>query len=832
MTVEIDTNQTGATQINTNRRDRARQVARKVVRNARDKNRWRKIVKVRLWMPVALQVLMIVALLWYTDTRFPGFINRDNITTIVLLAMPLALAAIAQTHAILVGYLDLSVGAMISFGVVVGSFLIGGKASTWEILVGVAAVLACGFGLGLVNAVLIRGVKIPSLIATLATLSILDGISLTLRPTAQGVISDDLVSVLRKSVGPVPIAFIVIVVGAGLLDVWLHASGSGLAVRAVGFDERSAKRGGISTNWIRVRALVISAVLGAVASLFVMARSPIGNAQIGSSFALNSITAAVLGGAALSGGRATFVGSTVAAVLLALITTALPFLELSPTDGSMIVGLLVLAGIILFQVGDLKELVKRNFRRARRLRVGSRVAESVTVPNFYTEGNDFSVVPTGRKLLKNGIVLSLDPQIGEINGCDVLIDGQRIVAVGRGLEAEGAEVIDASGMIVMPGFVDSHRHIWEGILRNIGTDVPLEGRSSYISYVLHKLAPAFRPEDAYMGNLLSALGAIDTGITTLLDWSHIQSSPAHTDAAVQALEDSGLRAVFAYGFPWWGKWEERQPSWFVRAATEHFSTQDQLLTLALAAPGPEFTEFEVTRDHWKLARQAGARISTHVGVGSYGLESKFEQFGRAGLLGPDTTYIHCTTLNDTEVQMIVDTGGTVSLATPVEMMMGHGMPPIQKFLDRGLKPSLSVDVETNVPSDMFNQMRSVLALQRSLAAGQGKAPITARDVLEYATIEGARANGLDAKVGSLTPGKQADIIMLRTNRMNVTPLNDPATAVVTSMDTGNVDTVMIAGRVMKRAGKLLHVDWPAVHRLASDSRDFVIATSGYKLPKI
>ena len=136
-------------------------------------------------------------------------------------------------------------------------------------------------------------------------------------------------------------------------------------------------------------------------------------------------------------------------------------------------------------------------------------------------------------------------------------------------------MIDAEGMIVMPGFVDSHRHIWEGLLRNIGTDVPLEGRTSYISFVLHKLAPAFRPEDAYVGNLVSALGAIDAGITTLLDWSHIQGSPAHTDAVIQALNDSGLRAVFAYGFPWWGKWEERQPSWFVRAATEHFSTKDQ-----------------------------------------------------------------------------------------------------------------------------------------------------------------------------------------------------------------------------------------------------------------
>ncbi|HZD22798.1 MAG TPA: amidohydrolase family protein, partial [Acidimicrobiia bacterium] len=266
--------------------------------------------------------------------------------------------------------------------------------------------------------------------------------------------------------------------------------------------------------------------------------------------------------------------------------------------------------------------------------------------------------------------------------------------------------------------------------------------------------------------------------------------------------------------------------------TEHFSTKDQMLTLALAAPGPEFTDFEVSRDHWKLAREADARISTHVGVGSYGLDSKLQEMGEAGLLGADTTYIHCTTLNDTEIQMIVDTGGTVSLASPVEMMMGHGMPPIQKFLDRGLYPSLSVDVETNVPGDMFNQMRSVLNLQRIQAATQHKTPITTRQVLSSATIEGARANGLDHKTGSLTPGKQADVIMLRTDRLNVTPLNDPATAVVTGMDTGNVDTVIIAGRVMKRDGRLLHVDWPAVKHAVESSRDHVIEKSGFKLPKI
>jgi 5-methylthioadenosine/S-adenosylhomocysteine deaminase len=812
--------------------DAARRAVRKVIRDARDRNKWRKIVRFRLWMPVALQILLVATLLWYTNSRFPGFVNATNVSQILILALPLIVAAIAQTHALLVGYLDLSVGGMIGLGVVIASFLIGAESSGVQIVLGIAVILLCGAALGLVNAGLIRGLKIPSIIATLATLSILDGIALTMRPTAQGVINAGFVSALTTTIGPIPVAFIVIVAAAALADVWLHASGSGLQLRAVGFDERSAKRGGVRTNWIRVRALLLSAVLAAVAAFFVMARSPIGNATVGSTFALNSITAAVLGGASLAGGRATFIGSTVAAILLALIITVLPYLGLSPDDGPMIIGVLVLIGIVLFQLGDIKELVKRNYKRARRLVLGSRPPKAAELPVFYPPGTDFGVVPSGRTLIRGGTVLSLDPELGDLPTGDVLIEGDRILAVGPDLANGEVELIDASGMIVMPGFVDSHRHIWEGLLRNIGTDVPLEGRTSYISFVLHKLAPAFRPEDAYVGNLVSALGAIDAGITTLLDWSHIQDSPAHTDAVIQALNDSGLRAVFAYGFPWWGKWEERQPSWFVRAATEYFSSKDQKLTLALAAPGPEFTDFEVTRDHWKLARETDARITTHVGVGSYGQDGKVQEFGEAGLLGPDTTYIHCTTLNDTEIQMIVDTGGTVSLASPVEMMMGHGMPPIQKFLDRGLRPSLSVDVETNVPADMFNQMRSVLGLQRAIASAEGKTAVSPREVLAYATVEGARANGLDSKVGTLTPGKQADLIMLRTDRMNVTPLNDPATAVVAGMDTGNVDTVLIAGRLMKRHGELLHVDWPAVRRKAAESRDFVVNKSGFKLPGI
>lgn len=444
-----------------------------------------------------------------------------------------------------------------------------------------------------------------------------------------------------------------------------------------------------------------------------------------------------------------------------------------------------------------------------------------------------------RTLLKGGCVLSLDPTIGNFRQGDVLIEGSKIAAVGPTLQAANADVIDATNTIVMPGFIDTHRHMWEGILRNIGVDVPLEGDVSYLAFVLNTLAPAYRPDDVYIGNLVSALGAIDAGITTILDWSHIQASPEHTDAAIKALQESGIRAVFAYGPVWYEAPNPEHPDWFRRAARQYFSSKDQLLTLALAAFGPEFNTVEGNRADWRLAREVDARITCHVGVGTFGKHGKVAEVGKTGLYGPDTTFIHCTTLSDAEVQLIVDTGATVSLTCPVEMMMGHGMPPTQRFLDRGLRPSLSVDVETNVPNDMFTQMRSVISLQHALIfdqklQGRENLPefLTSRDVLEFATIEGARANGLDRKVGRLTPGMEADVIMLRTDRVNVLPVNDPIGAVVWGMDTSNVDSVFIAGQPKKRNGQLVGVDLARIARLATESRDYVVAKSGFNLPEI
>jgi cytosine/adenosine deaminase-related metal-dependent hydrolase/ribose/xylose/arabinose/galactoside ABC-type transport system permease subunit len=822
----------------------ARRKIKNAIRDVRNGSMlWQKIkhlFRVRAWTSVALQIVLILIVGQYTASRSPAFLSEFNLNSLLLATLPLALVTMAQMNALLAGYLDISVGSIMTMGVIIASFIVTQDAPPSSALLGGFAVLGMGVLVGLFNATLVRWVKLPSIIATLATLSILDGIALSLRPIAAGLINFDVLDRLTTSLGFVPIAFIIMVMAAIVWDALLYATPAGLALRAIGYDAQAARRIGAATTLHRVGALVMSGLMAALASFFLAAQVGVGDPRAGSSYALTSLAAAVLGGASLMGGRATFIGATVSSLFLTLIINILPLLGLSNVVGQITIGILLLLGLAFYQINDLKELTKLNFKRVQRLVRGSRLSQLRDLPKVYV--GDASAPADAKKqiLLKGGTVLTMDPALGNFRNADVLIEGTKIAAVGPNLAAAGgAEVIDASNMIVMPGFVDTHRHIWEGLLRNVGADTPLEGREGYIRFVLGKFAPSFRPQDAYVGNLVSALGALDAGITTLLDWSHIQGSPEHTDAVIKALQDSGMRAVFAYGFPWWGDWNDRQPSWFVRAAKEYFSSKDQLLTYALAAPGPEFVDFEIARDHWKLAREVDARITTHVGVGSYGQEGKVQEMGEAGLLRGDTTYIHCTTLNETEIQMIVDTGGTVSLAAPVEMMMGHGMPPIQKFLDRGLNPSLSVDVETNVPGDMFTQMRSVMSLQHALAyegqlAGDKNMPepIKTREVLAYATIEGARANGLAHKTGSLSPGKDADVILLRTDRPNVFPVNDPIGAVVWSMDTGNVDSVFVAGKPMKQNGKLLHVDWSAVKRAVAESRDYVLKKSGFKLPDI
>jgi cytosine/adenosine deaminase-related metal-dependent hydrolase len=441
---------------------------------------------------------------------------------------------------------------------------------------------------------------------------------------------------------------------------------------------------------------------------------------------------------------------------------------------------------------------------------------------------------TGRPILiKDGCVLSLDPATGDFEKADILIEGKKIVAVKPNISAPNATVIDASKCVVMPGFVDTHRHMWEGFLRN---SLPDGSLMDYIALIQKKFGANYQPEDCYIANLLSTLGCIDVGVTTVLDWSHIQNSPEHTDACIKGLQESGVRSVFAFGYPQTasGNWKDapkqKYPGDIARLRKQYFNSDDQLLTLALASPGGAPADIVQI---WKAARDVGARITIHVGVGEFGKSAFLEKVHAIEPLKSDTTYVHACTLNDTEWKLIRDSGGTISMAGYVEKLMGHGNPPIQKMLDLGMRPSLSVDVETSVPNDFFNQMRSVFTQQKNEVwerrlAGDKNAPkfLTVRDVLEFATAEGARANGLDKKVGSLTPGKEADIILLRHDMLNVMPMNNAVGAVVTSMGPQNVDTVLIAGKVMKRNGKLVGVDFNRLARLGEQSRARVYKAAG------
>ncbi len=434
--------------------------------------------------------------------------------------------------------------------------------------------------------------------------------------------------------------------------------------------------------------------------------------------------------------------------------------------------------------------------------------------------------PSGRTLLKGGTVVSVDRTIGDLPRGDVLIDGARIAAVAPNLAADGAQVIDASDMIVMPGFIDSHRHMWEGAIRNLIPDATLR---DYLGLILGKYGPNYRPDDVYIGNLVSALSALDGGVTTVVDWSHIQNSPAHTDAAIRALQESGMRAMFAYGFPllagkpWWADTSSHQyPQDIGRLRKQYFSSDDQLLTLALAATAG-FGNMEIAAKEWGAAREVGARVTVHASG-----KDQLVKLSKAIKLGPDTTYVHCGGYGADDWKLMAESGGSYSVSPGTEMLMDIIMPPLQGALDAGIRPTISIDAETNVPTTMFAQMQLCLAAQRVAltqrkALGEKDLPkmISARDVIEFATIEGAKACGLDSKTGSLTPGKQADILLLRKNAINVLPVNDPLAAITLGMDGSNVDSVFVAGIAKKRDGRLVGVDLKRIADLAGKSRDYL-----------
>jgi len=440
----------------------------------------------------------------------------------------------------------------------------------------------------------------------------------------------------------------------------------------------------------------------------------------------------------------------------------------------------------------------------------------------------FSTLPAvdqkHRILLKGGTIISMDAKVGDLAKGDLLIEGSRIAAIGPNLSVSGAQEIDATNAIIIPGLVDCHRHSWEAQLRRINPNSPTLADYSNATHL--SFAKFYRPQDHYVGNYLTGVGCIDYGITCLIDNSHNSRSAAHSDAAIEALFDSGVRAVHASGSPSAGDWAHQWPQDLERLQKKYFSSPDQLVTLRMFS-GP-------IKENWEVARKLGLRITTEFqGPQQAAL---LDPLAADKLVGPDNTFNHCGALPERTWQIFVDSGANINVCprSDAQYALGEGVCALQHAWDHGIKPGFSVDNETSYSGDMFMEMRVAFYLQRAVAknrAFQGDQnspkPLMIRDVFHCATLGGAHCAGLDDKIGSLAVGKQADIVMIRSDDTNLYPSNNALGTVVQAADRGNVDTVIIGGRVRKYRGKVVGLDMNEVKAMVDESLTHLFTSAGY-----
>lgn len=443
----------------------------------------------------------------------------------------------------------------------------------------------------------------------------------------------------------------------------------------------------------------------------------------------------------------------------------------------------------------------------------------------------------GLVLLRGATVITMDPRLGDFAAGDVLIRGAVIEAVGPDLTPQAAEqnavVVDLKGMIVMPGLVDGHRHCWQNQLRHLLCDADID---VYIAMTHGSTALHYRPHDMYVGDLVTLLGALDSGVTCVLDFSHNSRSPEHSDAVFEAYRESGARVVHVSAPPNAGAWAEQFPADLPRLRDAAAAAG----TLTTVRMGIDLRRVSPLTDLMRYGRDNGFAI-TFDGVMGPPSSAEVEQAGLQGVLGPDVTLVHCTDMSSEAWRHIAGSGTRVTLAPTSDEQLGlaDGVPPVQRSLDAGVRPSLSVDVEISLSSDMFTQMRCVLLTQRMETTrrryrGEQATPafITNRDVLAFATVQGASDVGLADVAGTLTPGKQADIVAIRAEDINNLPLNSAIGTIVQGTDTKNVDTVFVAGRPRKWQGELVGVDMARLRRLAVESRDYLAKQAGFTIDPI
>jgi 5-methylthioadenosine/S-adenosylhomocysteine deaminase len=432
-----------------------------------------------------------------------------------------------------------------------------------------------------------------------------------------------------------------------------------------------------------------------------------------------------------------------------------------------------------------------------------------------------------RKLIKGGTVITMNSTAQVWGRADVLLENDTISSISPLLEIEDCEVIQAEGMIVLPGLIDTHRHLWQSILKGMAGDYTL---MEYLQQVPGIMAPRFRAEDVYLANLVGGVQALDAGITTVLDWSHIMNTPAHADAAIEALRASGARVVFGHGNPGTNVWEwfyessKKHPTDIERIRSEYFNHNDGLVTLAMAIRGPEYSTLEVTTYDLQLARRLSLPASMHVGCGTFAAKYRaIGQLHKAGLLGPDLNFAHCNGLSIEDFKILERYGCTVSITPEVEMQMGLGMPATGMAWATGLTPGLGIDVASAVSGDLFSQMRFALQMTRAranevkLAKGEMPQNIShsTLNALQMATIHGAKTLWMDQITGSLEVGKQADILLLKNLEAN--PWSNPIAMVVQQASAANVDTVFVAGKMVKQHGKLLGQDMNSLREKAIET---------------
>jgi 5-methylthioadenosine/S-adenosylhomocysteine deaminase len=425
-------------------------------------------------------------------------------------------------------------------------------------------------------------------------------------------------------------------------------------------------------------------------------------------------------------------------------------------------------------------------------------------------------------VLRGGTVLTMDDSHTIHEGGDVLVVGDRIEAVGPNLEVpEGTRVVDASGGIVMPGMIDTHRHMWQTAMRAYGADWTL---TQYFVWYYLEHGKTFRPEDIHAGNLLSAWESLEAGVTTTVDWSHGLQTVDHADAAVDALQAVPGRFVLAYGNIQAGPWEWATQPEFRKFVQRRFDGDDMLgFQMAFDVTGdPEFPE----RAAFEVARDLGATVTTHAGVWGATNDDGIRLMHENDFMAPGTIYVHAATLNADSYNMIAASGGSVSVSTDSEQSCGQGYPPTWILRSHDIPVSLSMDTSVWWSGDLFTTMRSTLGADRSREHLEAHAKgdtvtnchLRADQVVEWATRGGATALGLGDKIGSLEPGKKADVVLIKNDSSPVMfPMLNPYGHIAFQAQRGDVHTVVVNGRVVKHANRLVDIDLGAVRRTVEET---------------